>query len=61
MQCKDFEQVIEASGLAQLSEAARSHAAGCTSCTALAQDFSAIVAAAAQIPPEVDPDRKSVV
>jgi hypothetical protein len=55
MQCKDFEQVIEESGLVQWSEAAQVHAAGCPSCTALARDFSAIVAVAHQIPAEVEP------
>src|SRR5262245_12279988 len=55
MQCKDFERAIEANGLAQLSEAAQAHAAGCTSCTALAQDFSAILAVASRIPAEVEP------
>jgi len=55
MQCKDFAQVIEESGFAQLSLAARAHAASCSACTALARDFSAIVAAASLIPSEVDP------
>ena len=55
MLCKDFEQVIEQSGLVQLSETAQAHAAGCPSCTALVEDFAAIVAAASQIPAEVDP------
>jgi len=55
MQCTDFEQVIEESGLAQLSDAARAHAAGCPSCTALASDLLDIVAAAGQIPAEVNP------
>jgi hypothetical protein len=55
MQCKDFEQVIEESGLVQLSEAAHAHAAGCPSCTALVEDFSAILHAARQIPSEVEP------
>lgn len=55
MQCKDFEQVIEESGLLRMSEAAQAHAAGCPSCTALALDFSAIIALAHQIPAEVEP------
>jgi len=55
MQCNDFEQVIEESGLLQMSEAAQAHAAGCPSCTALARDFSAIIALAHQIPAEVEP------
>lgn len=55
MLCKDFEQVIEENGLVQLSETAQAHVAGCPSCTALVEDFAAIVAAASQIPAEVDP------
>src|SRR5262249_52021626 len=55
MLCKDFEQVIEESGLVQLSEVARAHAAECPSCTALVEDFAAIVTAASQIPAEADP------
>src|SRR5215470_8997671 len=55
MQCEDFEQVIEERGFAELPEAAQAHAAGCPSCTALVEDFSAILAAAKQIPAEVEP------
>jgi hypothetical protein len=55
MLCKDFEQVIEVNGFVQLPEAARTHAAGCPSCTALVQDFSAVLAVAAQIPAEAAP------
>jgi len=55
MQCEDFEQVIEERGFAELPEAAQAHAAGCPSCTALVEDFSAILAAAREIPAEVEP------
>jgi len=55
MQCKDLEQVIEERGLTQLPEAAQAHVAGCPSCTALVEDFSAILIAAKQIPAEVEP------
>jgi hypothetical protein len=55
MQCTDFEQIIEEHGFVRLSEAAQAHAAGCPSCTALVQDFSAMLAAAEQIPAEVEP------
>src|SRR5262252_10541 len=55
MQCEDFEQVIEERGFAELPEAARAHVAGCPSCTALVEDFSAILAAAKEIPAEVEP------
>lgn len=55
MLCNDVEQVIEQSGLHQLSEAARTHVAQCPSCTALIEDFAAIITAATQIPAEVEP------
>src|SRR5215467_1956247 len=55
MQCEDFEQVIEERGFAELPEAAQAHAAGCPSCTALVEDFSAILAAARKIPAEMEP------
>src|SRR6516164_11261084 len=55
MQCDDFEQVIERSGLLQLPEAACAHAAGCPSCRGLLADFAAMVAAAREIPAEVEP------
>jgi len=55
MRCNDFEQVIEQSGFVQLPEAARAHAADCTSCTALLTDLAAMVAAARDLPAEVDP------
>ena len=55
MQCTDIEQAIEESGLLQLPEAALAHVASCPSCTALVEDFAAIVTAAGQIPEEVEP------
>ena len=55
MQCTDVEHAIEESGLLQLPEAARTHAVSCPSCTALIEDFAAIVTAAGQIPVEVEP------
>jgi hypothetical protein len=55
MQCEDFEQVIEQCGFAELPEAAKAHRAGCPSCTALTEDFSAILAAAREMPAEVEP------
>lgn len=55
MQCKDFEHLIEENGLVQLPDAAQAHAAQCSSCTALVEDFAAIVTAASQIPAEVEP------
>jgi hypothetical protein len=55
MQCKDFEHLIEESGLVQLPDAAQAHAAECSSCTALVEDFSAILQAAKQIPADAEP------
>lgn len=55
MQCTDIEQAIEQSGLLQLPEAALAHVASCPSCTALIEDFAAIVTTAGQIPEEVEP------
>lgn len=55
MQCNDVEHAIEESGLLQLPEAARAHVASCPSCTALVEDFAAILTAAGQIPVEVEP------
>jgi len=55
MQCEDFEQVIEERGFAELPEAAQAHAAGCLSCTALLEDFATLLAAAREIPAEVEP------
>jgi hypothetical protein len=55
MQCKDVAQVIEQEGFAPLPAAAFSHVAGCTRCAALIADFNSIVAAAQEIPAEVEP------
>jgi len=55
MQCKDVAQVIEQQGFSPLPEAARGHIAGCASCSALIADFERIVAAAVEIPAEVEP------
>jgi hypothetical protein len=55
MQCKDVAQVIEQDGLSPLPEAARGHIAGCPNCSAVIADFERIVAAAIEIPAEVDP------
>jgi len=55
MLCNDVEQVIEQSGFHQLPEAARAHVAQCASCTALIEDFAAIITAATQVPAEAEP------
>jgi hypothetical protein len=55
MQCDELGQVIEQNGFSQLPDAARSHVASCRSCAALVEDIQAIVAAACEIPAEVEP------
>jgi len=55
MQCKDIESVLENEGLSPLPEAVRIHAASCSNCRSLVEDFSAIVAVAEQLPAEVEP------
>lgn len=55
MQCREIEQLIEMEGFAALPAAAQGHLAGCASCSSLIADFARIVAAAHQIPAEVEP------
>jgi hypothetical protein len=55
MQCRDVAQAIEQDGFAPLPETARGHVAGCAACSALLADFESIVAAATQLPLEVEP------
>ena len=55
MQCRDVAQAIEQGGFAPLPEAARGHVAGCAACSSLLSDFESIVAAATQLPSEVEP------
>jgi|SRR5215813_884363 len=55
MQCKDIQSVLENEGLSPLPEAVRIHAASCSNCRSLVEDFSAIVASAKQLPAEVEP------
>jgi len=55
MQCKEIEAVLENEGLSPLPEAARAHVASCHACRTLVEDFSAILAVAEQLPPEVEP------
>lgn len=54
MQCKDVEAVLMDEGLS-LPAAAQEHLAQCSQCAALIEDFSAIVAGAREISPEVVP------
>lgn len=55
MQCKDVAQAIEQDGFSPLPEAARGHVAGCAACSSLVADFESIVAAASQLPSQVEP------
>ena len=59
MQCKDVEVVLEQEGLASLPDAAEKHLAGCTSCQDLLADLTKIVAAAHELPAEVEPPARS--
>src|SRR5271163_2359528 len=55
MQCNDLLDVLEREGLAPLPEAASEHLVGCPACQGLLADFSAITAAAHELPAEVEP------
>ncbi len=55
MQCKNVTHAIEQDGLLPLPKAARGHVAGCAACSSLVADFESIVAAARQLPSEVEP------
>jgi hypothetical protein len=55
MICSDVADVLEQEGLAPLPEAARQHVAECSACQGLLADFASIVAAAHELPSEVEP------
>jgi cytochrome c-type biogenesis protein CcmH/NrfG len=55
MQCKDVAQAIEQDGFSPVPEAARGHVAGCAACSSLVADFESILAAASQLPSDVEP------
>jgi hypothetical protein len=55
MQCRDVAQAIEQDGLFPVPEAARGHVAGCAACSSLVADFESILAAASQLPSDVEP------
>jgi hypothetical protein len=55
MLCRDVEAVVEQEGFAPLPASARAHVAGCARCQAYFADLSAIVAAAKELPAEVEP------
>lgn len=55
MQCRDVEQLIETEGFAALPTVAQGHLADCAACSTLVADFARIVAAAHQLPAEIEP------
>jgi hypothetical protein len=55
MRCVDVADVLEQAGLAPLPESAQEHVAGCPACQGLLADFGSIVAAAHELPSEVEP------
>lgn len=55
MQCKDVEAVLEQEGFSPLPAAAREHVVSCLACKNLVADMNAIVAAARELPAELEP------
>jgi hypothetical protein len=55
MQCKEVELVFEQEGIAPLSAAARAHLSSCNACQGLVADLRDIVAAARELPAELEP------
>jgi hypothetical protein len=55
MQCKEVELVLEKEGIAPLPVAARAHLASCNACQSLVADLRDIVAAAHELPAELEP------
>jgi hypothetical protein len=55
MQCKEIEAVLEQEGFSPLPAAARAHVGSCLACKNLVADMNAIVAAAREIPAEIEP------
>lgn len=55
MRCSDVADALEQEGLAPLADSAREHLAECPACQGLLADFGSIVAAAHELPSEVEP------
>jgi hypothetical protein len=55
MQCRDVETFLEQEGLIPVPEAAREHLAACSACRELVADMTTIVAAAHELPAEIEP------
>lgn len=55
MQCKEVEAVLEQEGFSPIPAAARTHVVSCQACQNFVDDLTSIVAAAREIPGEVEP------
>jgi hypothetical protein len=55
MQCKEVELALEQEGIAPLPAAARAHLSSCNACQSLVADLRDIVAAARELPAELEP------
>jgi hypothetical protein len=58
MKCTELERFVEQEGLDLLGDAQRDHLAACAACKDLVADFSAMTAAARQLPAEVEPPQR---
>ncbi len=58
MQCKQFASLLEQQGLSPLPAAAQDHLAACATCQDFLADLSSIVAAAKELPAELDPPQR---
>ena len=55
MQCKEVEAVLEQEGFSPLPAAAHAHVVSCLACKSLVADLGSIVAAARELPAELEP------
>jgi hypothetical protein len=55
MQCREIEAVIEREGFSPLPAAARAHVVSCLACRSFVADLTSIVAAARELPAELEP------
>jgi hypothetical protein len=55
MQCREVEAVLEQEGFSPLPPAARAHVVSCRACQSFVSDLTSIVAAARDLPAEVEP------
>jgi hypothetical protein len=59
MQCKEVELVLEQEGIVPLPGAVRAHLASCNTCQGLVADLGDIVAAARELPAELEPPARA--